>query len=121
MVKKTLESSLDSKEIKLVNPKGKQSWIFIGRLMLKLKLQYFDHIMWKANLLGKKKKKNSDAGKDWGQEEKRATEVGCLHQFNGALNELEQTLGDSEGQGSLVYCSPWVAKSQTWLSDLTTA
>ena len=52
--------------------------------------------------------KDSDAGKDGGQEEKGATEdemVGWHHQLNG--HELEQTLGDSQGQGRLVCCSPW--------------
>ena len=50
---KTLESSLDYKEIKPVNPKGNQPWIFIERLMLKLKLQYFGHLMRRANSLEK--------------------------------------------------------------------
>ena len=54
VLEKTLESPLDSKEIKSVNPKGNQPWIFIGRrLMLKLKLQYFGHLMWRANSLEK--------------------------------------------------------------------
>ena len=54
-------------------------------LMLKLKLQYFGHLMWRTDLLGKKKK-NPDAGKDWRQEEKGTTEdemVGWHHGFNG--------------------------------------
>ena len=45
VLKKTLKSSLDCKEIQPVHPKGNQSWIFIGRMMLKLKLQYFGHLM----------------------------------------------------------------------------
>ena len=52
--------------------------------------------------------KRPDAGKDWGQEEKGMTEdetVGWHHWLNG--DEFEQTPGDSEGQGSLAYCSPW--------------
>ena len=49
VLEKTLESPLDCKEIKPVNPKGDQSWIFIGRLMLKLKLQYFGHLMRRAD------------------------------------------------------------------------
>ena len=55
LLEKTLESHLDSKEIKLVNPKGYQPWIFIGRagLMLKLKLQYFGHLMIRADSLEK--------------------------------------------------------------------
>ena len=51
VLEKTLESPLDSKEIKSVNPKGNQSWIFIGRLLLKLMLQYSGHLTWKANSL----------------------------------------------------------------------
>ena len=65
--------------------------------------------------------KDPGAGKDWGQEEKEATEdemVGWHHWLSG--HEFEQTPGDGEGQGSLVCCSPWVAKSRTWLSDWTT-
>ena len=62
-----------------------------------------------------------DAGKDWRQE-KRATEdkmVGWHHQLNG--HEFEPTLGDSEGQGSLVCCNPWVTESRTQLSNWTAA
>ena len=50
---KTLESPLESKEIKPVNPKGNQSWIFIGGLMLKMKCQYFGHLMQKADSVEK--------------------------------------------------------------------
>ena len=76
--------------------------------MLKLKLQYFGHLMRRANSLEK-----TDAGKDRGQEEKGTTEdemVGWHHQLNG--HEFEQTLGDSEGQGSLARCSPWTEQQQ---------
>ena len=65
-------------------------------------------ILWppdaKSWLIGK----DSDAGKDWRQEEKGMTEnemVEWYHRLNG--HEFEHTLGDDEGQGSLVYCSPW--------------
>ena len=71
-------------------------------LMLKLKLQYFGHLMWKVDSLEK-----TDAGKDWGQEKKGATEdemVGWHHRLNG--HEFEQTLGDSKRQRSLAYSSP---------------
>ena len=49
VLEKTLESPLDCKEIQPVHPKGNQSWVFIGRTMLKLKLQYFHHLMWRAD------------------------------------------------------------------------
>ena len=71
-------------------------------LMLQLQLQYFGHVMWKANT-----EKDPDAGKDWGQEEKGATKdemVGWPQWLNG--HKHEQTPGDSEEQGSLVCCSP---------------
>ena len=76
-------------------------------LMLKLKLQYFGHVMqilFHRCLIGK----DSDAGKDWRQKEKREAEdemVGWHHQFNG--HELGQTLGNSEGQGGLARYSLW--------------
>ena len=49
VLEKTLESPLDCKEIQPVHPKGDQSWVFIGGLMLKLKLQYFGHLKWRAD------------------------------------------------------------------------
>ena len=49
MLEKTLESPLDCKEIQPVHPKGDQSWVFIGRTELKLKPQYFGHLMQRAN------------------------------------------------------------------------
>ena len=83
--------------LKEINPE------YLSGLMLKLKLQYFGHLMWRGDSLEK-----TDAGKDWRQEEKGMTEdemVGWHHQLNG--HEFEQTPGDSEGQQSLVCCSPW--------------
>ena len=49
VLEKTLESPLDCKEIQPVHPKGDQSWVFIGRMMLKLKFQYFGHLMQRAD------------------------------------------------------------------------
>ena len=53
VLEKTLESLLDSKEIKPVNPKGNQPWFFLGRTVLKLKLQYFGHLMQTVDSLEK--------------------------------------------------------------------
>ena len=83
-------------------------------LMLKLKLQYFGH--WYEELTPRK---DPDAGKDWRQEENGTTEdemVGWHHQLNG--HEFEQTLGDSEGQGSPAYCSPWSHKESDTTEQL---
>ena len=65
----TLKSPLDCKEIEPVHSEGDQLWDFLGRMMLKLKLQYFGHLM-QSLLIGK----DSDAGRDWGQGEKGMTE-----------------------------------------------
>ena len=100
VLEKTLDSPLDSK-IKPVNPKENQSWIFIEELMLKL--QYFGHLMWRADSL----EKTLTLGKIEGWKQKGMTEdkmVGWHHRLNG--HEFEQTPGDSEGQRSLVCCRP---------------
>ena len=117
VLEKTLESPLDNKEIQPVNPKGNQSWILLEGLMLKLKLQYFGHLMQRADSFEK------TLIEDWRWEEKGMTEdemVGWHHQLKGL--EFEQTQGNSEGQGNLACYSPWhhTQKSQTWLSDWTT-
>ena len=88
---KTLESPLDNKEIKPVNPKGNQPWIFIGRTDTEAEASLFWPPDGKSWLSGK----DPDAGKDWGQEEKEATEdemVGWHHRLNG--HKFEQILGD---------------------------
>ena len=114
--RRLLESSLYSKETKAVNPKENHPWIFIGRTDGKLeapKLWPPDAKNW---LIGK----DLDAGKDWRQEEKRATEdeiIAWHHQLN--RHESEQTLGNAEGQGDLACCSPLGSQNQTRLRDWT--
>ena len=115
VLEETLESPLDCKEIQPVHPKGNQSWIFTGRTNAEVS------ILWPPDVKSWLTGKDPDAGKNWGQEEKGEAEdetVGWHHRLNG--QESEQTLGESEGQGSLVCCSPW-GHSQTWLRDWTTA
>ena len=69
VLQKTLESPSDCKEIQPVHLKEISPGISLERMMLKLKLQYFGHLMRRADSLEK-----SDAGRDWGQEEKGTTE-----------------------------------------------
>ena len=69
VLEKTLASPLDCKEIQPVHPKGDQSWCSLEGMMLKLKLQYFGNLMRRVDSLEK-----TDAGRDWGQEEKGTTE-----------------------------------------------
>ena len=92
------------KEIQPVHPKGNQSWIFIGRTNAEVEAL----ILWPPDVRRWLIRKDSDAGKDWGQEEKGTTEdemVGWHHWLDG--REFEQALGDGDGQGSLACCSPW--------------
>ena len=103
VLEKTFETILDWKEIKLVNLKGNQPWIFIGRTDAEDEAP----VLWPPDANSWLFGKDPGAGKDWGLEEKGATEndmVECHYQLNG--HEFERTLGDSEGQGSLVCCSP---------------
>ena len=104
LLEKTLESPLDCKEIQPVHSKGDQSCVSLEGLMLKLKLQYFGHLMRRVDSL----EKTLMLGGIGGQEEKGMTEdemVGWHHWLNG--HEFEQTMGVGEGQGSLVCCNPW--------------
>ena len=80
-LEKTSESSLDCKEIQPDHHKGDQPGSSLERVMLKLKLQYFGHLMGRVDSLEK-----TDAGRDWGQEKKGMTEdemVGWHHQLDG--------------------------------------
>ena len=104
---KTLESPLNSKEIKPVNPKGNLPWIFTERTDAKAEAPIF----WPPDVKCLLKRKDPNARKDRGHEEKGAKEdemVGWHHELNGY--EFEQTLGDSKGQGSLACFSPWDCK-----------
>ena len=97
--------------------KENQSWIFIGRTDAEAESPVIGSPDMKSWLAGK----DSDAGKDWRQKEKETTEVemiGWHHRLNGL--ELEQILGDGEGQGTWHAAVHGVAKSQTGLSDWTT-
>ena len=102
VLEETLESPLDCKEIKPLNPKINQPWILIGRTDVKAEAP----ILWQPDMKTWLIGKDLDAGKDWRQEEKGMTEdemVGWHHWFNG--QELGQTPADGEGQGGLVCCN----------------
>ena len=112
VLEKTLESPLDCKEIQAVHSKRDQSWVFFGRTDAKAETP----ILWpphgKSWLIGK----DSDAGRDWGQEEKGTTEDGMAgwhHRLDG--RESKWTPGVGDGQGSLACCDSWGHKE----SDMT--
>ena len=114
VMEKTLKSPLDNKEIKPVNPKGNQPWIFIGRTNAEAP------ILWLPDESSKIFGKDPDAGKYWRQE-KGTTEnemVGWHHWLDG--HAFEQTLGDSEDGEAWHAAVQGVTKSQTWLGKWTT-
>ena len=112
VLEKTLESPLDSKETKPIDPKGIQSWIFIGRTDAEAETP----ILWLPDAKNWLTWKDPDAGKNWRQEEKWMTEdemVKWHHRLDG--HEFEQAPCVGDGQGSLACCSPWGCKE----SDMT--
>ena len=115
VLEKTLESTLDCKEIKPVNPKVNQSWIFFGRTDAEAPILRVPDA--NSQLTGKE----HDAGKDWGKEENVATEDEMV--WNASLTQwrwIWQAPGDGE-QGSLACCIQFMeSQSQTRLSDWTT-
>ena len=115
VLEKTLESPLDCKEIKPVNPKGNQSWIFIGRSEAETEAP----ILWSSDVKDSLEK-DCEAGKDWRQEKKGTTEdemVGWHHQFDGyEFEQVPELVMDREVWHAAVHGVP---KSWTWLSDLT--
>ena len=107
---------LESKETEWVNPKGNQSWIFIGEPDAEVEGPILRPPDAKNRLIGK----DPDVGKHWGQEEKEGAEdevVGWHHQLNG--NEFEQAPGVGDGQEAWRAAVHGVTKSQTRLSDWT--
>ena len=113
---KTLESPLNFKEIKPVNPKRNQPSIFIGRTDAEAPILWLQYSDVKSTSIGK----DPDAGKDWRPEEKGTmTEdemFGWYHQLSG--HEFKQTPGDSEGQGSRACCSPWGCRvGHDWVAE----
>ena len=103
VLEKTLESPLDSKEIKPVNPKGNKPWIFIDRTDDEAEAPIFWPPVAKSQLAGKDPK----AGKDWRQKEKRVAENQMVREHQKLDgHESEEPPGNSEEQGSPACCSP---------------
>ena len=116
VLEKTPESPLPSKEIKPVNCKRDQPWIFTGRTDAEAP------VFWSSDVNRQLIGKVPDAGKDWGQKEKGASEdemAGQHHWFN--EHELDQTPGDGEGQGGLACCCLWGCKESDPTGQLNTS
>ena len=117
VLEKTLESSLDCKEIQPVHPKGDQSWVFIGRTDVEAETP----ILWPPDMKSRLTGKDPDAGKDWGQGEKGMTEdemVGWHHRLDG--HGFGWTPGVGDGQGGLACCGSWGCKrvGHNWVTEL---
>ena len=115
ILEKTLECLLYSEEIKAVNPKENQPWVFIERTDAEAPILWLPDA--KSQLIGK----HPDAGKDWEQKEKRVADVemaGLYHQL--IRHEFEQTLRDSEDREAWHALAHGFTKSQTQVSDWTT-
>ena len=117
VLEKTLESHLDCKEIKPVNPKGNQAWIFIGRTDAEAETPILWPLNKKSWLIGK----DPEAGKDWGQEENGATEDGMVDGISDSmvmgLSKLQEMVKDTEAWSAAIHGA---TKRQTRLSDWMT-
>ena len=115
VLEKTLESPLDWKELKPVNPKGNQSWIFIGRRDAEAEAP----VLWPSDMKSWLTGKDSDAGQDWRQEKGTTQDemVGWHHWLSG--HEFGHALGIGDGQGGLEYCSWWRCKESSTTQWLT--
>ena len=115
VLEKTFENPLDCKKIQPVHSEGDQSWVFFARTDAKAETPILWPPLVKSWLIGK----DSDAGRDWGQEEKGMTEdemAGWHHQLDGRESEWAQGVGD--GQGGLACCNSWGHKESDTTEQL---
>ena len=103
VLEKTLESPLDCKEIQPVHPKGDQSWVFIGRTDAEAKLQYFGHLMQRADSF----EKTLMLGKIEGGRRRGRQRVRWLDGITDSMDMGLGGLGVGDGQGGLVCCGSW--------------
>ena len=115
VLEETLEGPLNCKEIQPVHPKGDQSWVFFGRTDAEAETP----VLWPPHAKSWLIRKEPDAGRNWGQEEKGTTEdemAGWHHRLNG--HESEWTLGVGDAQGGLLQFTGLQRVGHDWAAEL---
>ena len=103
VLEKTLESPLDCKEIQPVHPKGDQSWVFLERTAVEAELQYFGHLMRRADSLEKTLMLGGIGGR-------RRRGQQSMRWLDGITDSVDVSPGDGDEQGGLACCNSWVRK-----------
>ena len=119
VLEKTLESPLDRKENKPVNPKENQPWIFIGRTYTEAEIP----ILWPPDARSRLIRKDPDSGKDWRLEEKRTTEDDIIESMDMILRELWEIVKDMEAwctasMGSQRLGHDWATEQLKWIPNI---